>query len=798
MQMLAYEIKKVFGNRIAVLLFLFAVVLNGLIGVFTAYMENPQRIRGKKEYDLVFQQLNESVVTREELQCEYERLSAFCALYYRISDSDNGELTEIELEDNEILNAYRTYFEEYSIEHLLQQMAVYKEALEQLEYFDEYIGFREQIGSRAERAQKISLWSKKDSYSLRNIRKTAEDFVRLKTDKLCPGPREGIIFLGKAYWTDWLLILWSVFLTIAIYKWEEEKGAVGLLQSCRSGRFRLSVTKLTAFLLLEIVAAVVLCAENILLAAELYGFGPLARNIQSISEFRGCGLYMTVGQYIEYFLSGKLVMIICLAEIFGMLMVLSSGIFIPAGLWIAFLLGEYLLRVTIPIHSPLRIMYEINLFGYADLYELIRTYNNLNICGYPVPVTQAWLLLSTVIFLMAPFFIVLRYTYNRRAGRHSSRLKKCFDRLYSRCRPFFSDCASHSVWFWEWKNYMIRSGSLFTVLAGAAVLYLITGLERDCYGIRREDAIYEAWIREYTGVMTEEKQSEIEDWERYFRSLPERKAEIEKQYENGELTQEQREGKLWIIGENEKKQGGFYRFYEEYQSGGRQWGMISSVAWEQLVKEASSRNVSKIVLILFAVVLSASAVSRELQRQVMQAIRSTGKGRGQIFLFRTLICIVLIWVLTGIRMYLVCQIWGKTLQMDEWGMAIQSVPQYRDCVLPLSVGEWLALNGIVQCMGMSVICLVVTAVSVYLKQVQKTCFVGAAFFSVPYLLAWMGIPGKFYFGLDKFLDLEQLHGENVARLAATTVVASLFWIVAWRYFQCPDRRRYKKDGIVDS
>ena len=155
--------------------------------------------------------------------------------------------------------------------------------LDQYDAFDQYVSFTENLKTRAEQMKLSPLWGDANSFSYRNIQKTAADYEKLD-EQLQVGINEGVMFLGNAFWTDWLLLLFAIYIGFMLFKWEHENNALNLVSSCVRGRGMLGIAKVVTALSLEIGAFMFLYGSNYAIAARLYGFGGLDRAIQSVSK----------------------------------------------------------------------------------------------------------------------------------------------------------------------------------------------------------------------------------------------------------------------------------------------------------------------------------------------------------------------------------------------------------------------------------------------------------------------------------------------------------------------------------
>ena len=199
----------------------------------------------------------------------------------------------------------------------------------------------------------------------RNIQKTAADYEKLD-EQLQVGINEGVMFLGNAFWTDWLLLLFAIYIGFMLFKWEQENNALKLVSSCVRGRELLGIAKVMTALILEIGAFMFLYGSNYAIVARLYGFGGLDRAIQSVPKFQSCGISLTVGTYIVLLgvVKELALMAVSLGIWVGILAV--RGTIGPVCGIIAILLGEYLLYTLITSLSKWRLLRYLNFFYFLD------------------------------------------------------------------------------------------------------------------------------------------------------------------------------------------------------------------------------------------------------------------------------------------------------------------------------------------------------------------------------------------------------------------------------------------------
>ena len=794
-RLMSYEIKKVIaGGRICLLLLL-VICFHVLLSVTIENSMNKGIIDRKDVRDGIRNSIVSGELSREELEYETQHLQELLGVYYREQSGQEDALTEAEMEHPGILKDYYNYRECHTEEEFIHTAQAYQDWTEQWEYFDAYELYLKQIQQRAEQAKTVSIWSDPNSYSYQNIQKTAEDFSELDSH-LMLGASEGIDRIGQSIWTDWILILFALFLSISIFKVEKENRAYGLIQSCRLGCWKTGLAKIATVFFLETVLYLVLYTENGIIAQMLYGFGPLDRSIQSLESFQNCGMPLDVKQYLIVFFIGKWASLLCFTGIICLFMLLTSGILVPALVSLFFLLVEYFLWINIDIHSPLRLLHYINIFGFTDVYEIIRNYQNLNFFGYPINRATAWLGGVGLLFCILPIVLILLFIL---FVKNERKKRITWNNLEGRLREFIiswkyrmiPSAVLNARMYWEFRNYFIKSRVLLILALSVLALFIVTTDEANQYGVKKEEASYEEWVKQYEGEITEEKRTAIEEWNIYYETLPEQMDEIDRLYENGEITKSKRDGKILIMEHNQSKYMGFQQFYEQYQSLNEGDGIVSIVDFRHLFSENKTRQAALILVSGMVVVLSVTAVAREFKRNALILVKSTAKGRKWIFLQRSVYCVISVWILTGARFYFQCYVWSEAFQFSAWNVAVQSVPQLGEIGFSGTVFQYLCLIAIFQCIGMTAVSLLVLSVSVSFRQMGKTFLLGAVLFVVPYVLRYVAVNPVVYLGIDRILETEQLfmRGGNLMQRGTYLLIlmgVSLFmWERANRTFQKP-------------
>ena len=298
--------------------------------------------------------------------------------------------------------------------------------------------------------------------------------------------------------------------------------------------------------------------------------------------------------------------------------------------------------------------------------------------------------------------------------------------------------------------------------------------------IPAEEASYETWIAQYGGEMTPQNREEIEEWRQRFDTADEQMAEWESQYERGEMTAGQLEGKQWELSRDLERQEGFEVFYEQYQAVGRQYGIVSRSSFTCLFEGSRIRSTILIIIVFGAAVLSAVMLTREYQRNTLVLLRSTGSAAG-LYKGRTLCLLFLIGILSVFRC--LCQYleWSRRFDFSSWNLCVKSVPQLSQTVFPGSIGSYLLLLCLLQCLGMMAIGVLMLSASVALRQFQKVVTV-SAMFALSYAFEEFNIGNPITNLLNRVLDMEWvlLEGGSLRRQLTGVFLLLLVSFIIWR------------------
>lgn len=207
--------------------------------------------------------------------------------------------------------------------------------------------------------------------------------------------------------TDLIAMLMIMTVVMTIVTREKELDQITLSRTTYKGRMPLGITKIFTCFAAAIVAEMLLYGVNFAVSYITYGFGDLSRQIQSVYEFNGSNLKISVLQYFALFLAAKLAVYCVFAAMIYLVTVVSNTAVKVYGILIITIAAEAVLYYTIPSTSYLCPLKYINILAYANTKDLFASYLNLNIFGKPVNYMAVFVGSAIVLLLILSILSVL-------------------------------------------------------------------------------------------------------------------------------------------------------------------------------------------------------------------------------------------------------------------------------------------------------------------------------------------------------------------------------------------------------
>lgn len=505
------ELIKAFCKKTTVGIFVALTVLNGVL-MWIDYSRNEETLfYTADQYKAVYADLEGLTAQQayEQLTLQTQKLFLIDMLSY---GEDISEMLSRypEIDGDELMREYQnqSYLKytsnSYSERELLNAVLAEVEACAR---YDDYLA---EIDLTAQRMTGISLFADPDSFSYKNIAKTPDDFAHLKGSQLEPGPSKGVSMTTGFLATDLIGLLMIMTVVVTIVTREKELSQIVLTRTTFKGRASLGTAKLFTCFTAAIVAEILLYAVNFSIAYFTYGFGDLSRQIQSVYDFNGSSLKISVLEYFLLFLFAKFVVYCVFAGLIYLVTVISNTAVKVYGILVLTLAVEAVLYYTIPSASYLCPLKYINILAYANTRDLFASYLNLNLLGYPVNYLLVFAI-SIAVLLIA--FSVISVVIFSKQRVMKSRTKK-----FSLAKFSIFKGRTTNLFLQECYKILIGGKALFILIAFAVVTFVTYEPIRESF--RSADEIYyKQYMLEYEGEYNAEKQAMIDAEDQMFTDI---------------------------------------------------------------------------------------------------------------------------------------------------------------------------------------------------------------------------------------------------------------------------------------
>ncbi len=621
---------------------------------------------------------------------------------------------------------------------LEKELSLIQEACEELEVVMGYSDYLSSIQKQKENLSGISIFADhaedKNSYSSRNITKSAEDFEGLSADNVQFTLSKGMRLATESRSSDVLLIL-SVFLILGTLIMEEkEKGLFRITRATWHGRSAI-ISKLGALFVYCMAMTCLIYGSNLIFAAGTTGLGELSAPLPSYAPYQGSVLPLTGYTYLLLSIGTKGLLVFALGAFLMWLAICFAGSFVPYLGGCSVLGIGYLCYLLIPAYSAWAPLKYLNPTALLETKNLYGAYLNLNCFGYPVSRTA----LSAAALLLymgaAVFAAVLSFQKCRNLT-----VKHVQIRFLVPFRPH------GSLFRHEAYKIFIANHALWVLLLAAGLL-CYQNLSREYHPSVKEQ-YYQSLMMELKGELTPEKERLLLSEQKRYETAFAKIEEIDEMVANGELDKD--------IGDSLKNpyysQTAFYpmfcRAYRQYalilEEGGE---FVYDTGYLYLFGTLENHFPVDLLLIALGMILAfANTLPVEDSKRSWLFLSATQTGKRRIIRMKLLIAALtgailalLPWITRIIRVAQVFPLLG-------WLNSVRMVEAYQDFPeMPLAV---LLVFAVLSQIGVVMIMVgAVFLISFWRKNALFTMFFGILIFVVPLVLLVLGIDFLKWFSL---------------------------------------------------
>ena len=675
MRLIGYEFCKLFHKKVLLLIWLTAM----FVLLFTFYGQcRESDIYDKELYAQLSKQysamdFNTALIKLERESSALSQLQLYTVLQEQGLDGEilqtiiESQAADLGMSFEEIQKEYKSYPDDAELLDATTRVLLYLQ--QQYKYIGDYDTFLSEMPARAESLTSISVFTTPNSFSYRHILKSVEDYGRLEGISIAADYSQGVLALTGDRYTILFLLVLMPFVAGVLYPEEVDSRMIALLTANKKGRLPLALAKWMTLTLFAILTALIVSLGKIIIAGRVLGFGDLSRPIQSVSYFRNCCHWLTVGGFLGCTVLFWVFVMVFASGLLSLVFWLFRDVRFSGGIYGGYLLISYLAYRFIDDASIWNTWKFINPFSFADVSGHFSSYQNLNFFGYPISVFMSGGVVFAFVLgiILAGYFMAFTRCYQ---------INQPSVRLHRKIR------IKGSTRLWLHEMFRLWIGNYGIVILAVLIIWGYISTERDELLLSEDEYNYYAYSRQIRGEVTSETDRWIAQETDKFNSIPEKSAELVSLYKQGEIdeyTYLKESQALELLSKKDKafsEISSQYRELKEAQERGIPVHFINAIATNAMFGNMSRYVWSGMLLLLVCVFSLCGMFSNDYQTNMIFLVHTTRKGRDSVFLAKygmMLILYSLGFLCLALSFW---YNWIVTYQMCDWGAPLQSISQF--------------------------------------------------------------------------------------------------------------------------
>ena len=624
--------------------------------------------------------------------------------------------------------------------------------LTQTVYLDGYDDYLNTIRANKEKMLSFSIFNDPDSFSGRNIVKTADEFEALEGVSLTLGADGAISSFMDFSITDYLLLAVLMLICISFLD-ERKKGLWSVIHAAPNGRQRLALQRTGILLGISVIGVMLLYGSNLLLGFSIYGgMDDLDRAAQSVEFLGKMPVVCSVGQFLLMYLFFKVgatfLVSLLLWLIFSAINNVKYTIIAAAGL----LVVEYSLFSFLPVQSGFNLLKYFNIFTYISLSDLYTNYLNIDLFGYPLGIRAVSQYACLPLILLLAAVCIIIHCYKRPAAG-----KDLFGRFVygiNRIADWFLR-RSHLFGMELHKTLSIQKGILIVLL----FLYLVSGLS---FTVKipvtdQTDAAARQYTAELAGIITDDTFLRIEEIQTELDNTIAAHEQALLQYERGKMEYPQYDVFAREADAARIKSNGLSvvrQRIEELCSLGEEkdfspWLIEESPYKGTYGDEASANQQSAaLVAMLTVVLLLAGSFAYETQSGMNYPLASTMRGRKALLRRKIGMAAILTTVIWAVTYGLEFHAFLGACDTGTFAASVQNLSLLEKLPIRCSIGVFLVGLYLLRWMALFACAMLTMLISSFMKRLETAYISACGVILLPSLL-------YLYLGLEpmKYLSL---------------------------------------------
>lgn len=696
MRVVSTELRKLFSNRIFLLIISAVFVLN-------AY--------------LIFRTANSGEITASDYNKIYAELE---------NKTDEEKLSWLDEQLNDFSHAP---------EYKWMAMAELYDECQNIVTYKEYL---DSIDTQAKSMTSVSIFAEPDTFNYRSIVKTPPAYENVRDVEPYFDVSKGINLALDNSFTDILCGFILLFAVLTLMISDREQGMSGLLFALKRGRSYLLFSKLSALAVTVFLAVLLIYSENLIISSFIYGLGDLSRPIQSLDGFIGCNLKISVAEYLGIFTLFKFIAIFSIGAVLSLIAVMTKNTVSFYGISATVVITEGLLYTLIHPLSIYSFFRYINLIAFTKVNEIFCNYKNINFWEYPITLIPASL---TAVILIAFICSVLSaYLY---AKKRNLEFRKIGIKL-----NFGKGNKVHSALYYTFYKSLVQQKGILIIVGFLLIAGFLNSSFTKQYDI--QDVYYQYYANELDGEITGETDSFIASEEQRFADLNMQLIEIMEK-SNGFSSE------AYEIQKKLAPEMGFVLIKDRYEQikNIEDSQLFYDTGYKRMFGKFGYDDDMKYALVtmLMCIFLISPLIANDNKYRMQSIINSTASGKKK-YIRRNIIAATIFGLISAV-IWLV----GYSIKISQfYGFSgldapIQSITDFVNFPVTLKVWQYLALIYILRTIAVIVSALIMLYISSKCKNTTMSVLVNFAVFALPIIVYLLGADIMVNIGMNLFLSV---------------------------------------------
>ncbi len=703
MRVITTELRKIFSNRIFLLIIAVVFIMNAYLMFRTANSDDAK----PSDYKYIYSEL--------EGLTDSEKLAVFDE---RINNSTQG-------------------LYDYNWE-------LYYELANECYDVVNYKSYLENIETQAESMQSISIFANPDTFNYRSIIKTPSAYQNVQEVQPVFDVSQGIILATNNDFSDILIGFILLFAVLSVMISDREQGMSGLLFALKRGRSYLFFVKLIALAITVFSVVGLIYLENLVISSYIYGLGDLLRPVQSLNGFIGCNLPINVLTYLLIYIVFKAAAMFLIVALLSFIAIFSKNTVTFYGISAFVLVIEGLLYQLIHPLSVYSIFRYINVIAFTKVNEIFCNYKNINFWEYPISLIPASISAVSIFVLICCILGTVLYAKKRNLE---------FRKIGLKLKHNKNSKIHSAIYYTFFKSLAQQKGSIVIAACVFLMLFLNAGFVKE-YNIA--DVYYKYYAELLEGEIDDATEDYIINEDKRFQELNSRIDELSQSTTgfSAELIELQKEYApstgFYLVKERYDEVKGIENAHIFYDTGYQR--MLGKQGYDDDMKYA-------LVSMLLCIFLISPLIANDNQYRMYSIINATKSGRKSYIKRNSKVAAMYGFLSSLLWIVPYCITIGQYYGYRCPDAPIQSIADYKNIPLNFTVMEYLIVIFLLRTVFVMLSALVMLYVSSKSKNTTTAILVNFAVFALPIIIYLLGAKFIVNIGFSPLLSVNVLVNE---------------------------------------